>query len=274
MGAKYSSQAISGYNASPPSDDGTQAASNLVSWATEKTKLADPIKTLAESINTALVAAMNYSVRQITSSDSVVAGDHMRTVEIAPTVSSAVTCTVTLADAATMTSTFMVRIKNSCPVSQTIARATGGDTIDGTAANITIPAGGSIALTTNAAANGYLILATYNWDLQGTWTPAQGSGLSLVGGFSSSGKYTKVGRMVFVDFTVSGATSVACSSNGQITSNLPFTVGSFVATGACGNATGSVGQSAYGNAGTTNVYLNGPGIAATAGIFVSLAYSV
>ena len=53
----YTSQAISGYNSSPPSDDGSQVAANRVEWAKHKTKLADPIKTLSESINSAVLAA-------------------------------------------------------------------------------------------------------------------------------------------------------------------------------------------------------------------------
>lgn len=60
---------------------------------------------------------------------------------------------------------------------------------------------------------------------EGTWTPAQGSGLTVVGAFSSWGYYTKVGRLVTVDFNVAGATSIACSAFGIITNNLPFTVG-------------------------------------------------
>lgn len=160
MGAKYQSNSATGYNSSPPSDDGAQTAANLITWAKHKTKLSDPVKTLAEDINTDLVAAFDYAVRQINASDSVVAGDHMRTVEISPTVSSAVT--VTLADAATMTNVFIVRIKNSSPDSVgTIARATGGDTIDGVAANISIPPKTSYIFTTNNAANGYLIVGSH-----------------------------------------------------------------------------------------------------------------
>lgn len=40
----YSEVTISGYNASPPPDDGTQVAANEVTWAGIKTKLSDPIK--------------------------------------------------------------------------------------------------------------------------------------------------------------------------------------------------------------------------------------
>lgn len=58
---------------------------------------------------------------------------------------------------------------------------------------------------------------------EGTWTPTQGAGLTVVGAFSSGGAYTKIGRLVTVTGYVSGATSVAVSSNGQLTANLPFT---------------------------------------------------
>jgi hypothetical protein len=159
MGAKYTTNASSGYNSSPPADDGSQVASNLVKWSTQKTKLTDPLKTFIEEVNTDLVAAFDYAPRRITSSDSLVSGDHMRTVEIGPSVSSSIT--VTLADAATMTNVYRVFIKNSGSVQCTIARATAGDTIDGAAANITIPAGASYCLTTNNAANGYLIVSGY-----------------------------------------------------------------------------------------------------------------
>ena len=57
MANPYSSKAISNYNQSPPSDDGSATSANTVSWAKHKDKLADPIKTLAEAINTELVTA-------------------------------------------------------------------------------------------------------------------------------------------------------------------------------------------------------------------------
>lgn len=159
MGSKYTTQASAGYNSSPPSDNGSQTASNLITWAGIKSKLADVLKTFSESINTALVAAFDYSVRQITTSDSTVAGDHMRTVEIASTVTTAVT--VALGDASTMTNVYRVFVKNSSAVNQTISRAIGGDTIDGIARNLIIPPGACWLFQTNAAANGYLIVSEY-----------------------------------------------------------------------------------------------------------------
>jgi hypothetical protein len=58
---------------------------------------------------------------------------------------------------------------------------------------------------------------------EGTWTPNQGAGLSIVGSFSSSGSYTKIGRLVMVNFVYAGSTSVAVSTNALLSSNLPFT---------------------------------------------------
>jgi hypothetical protein len=154
MGAKYSSKSATGYNSSPPADDGSQTAANLVKWSTIKTKLADPGKTLADDINTALVAAFDYSVRSITSSDKTVAGDHMRIVEIASTVTTAVT--VSLGDAATMTTAYRTYIKNSSAISQTVGRVTVGDTIDGVAGNVTLGPNKGLLFEVNAVGNGYI----------------------------------------------------------------------------------------------------------------------
>jgi len=63
-----------------------------------------------------------------------------------------------------------------------------------------------------------------NWYEEGTFTPNQGAGLTLVGAFSSTGRYTRIGRQVSISGTVTGATSVAITAAGVITSNLPFTV--------------------------------------------------
>jgi hypothetical protein len=86
-----------------------------------------------------------------------------------------------------------------------------------------------------AAATGYNFTANtpaagmtsqlLNWYEEGTWTPSQGGGLTVIGAFSSTGKYTRVGRNLTVSGTITSATSVAVSAAGIITTNLPFTVG-------------------------------------------------
>jgi hypothetical protein len=65
------------------------------------------------------------------------------------------------------------------------------------------------------------LLADYE---EGTWTPTQGGGLTVVGTFSSSGTYTKIGRSVTVMGTVNGSTSVSVGNFSEICAGLPFTV--------------------------------------------------
>lgn len=159
MGAKYTTLATSGYNTSAPSDAGAQAAENLITWSGIKTKLGDPVKTLADAINTALVSAFDYSARQITTSDTTVAGDHMRCVEIAPTVTTAVT--ISLGDAATMTNLYRVFIKNSSSRNQTLTRITGGDTLDGVAGSVVLAPGEGRVVQTIGAATGYVTVSRF-----------------------------------------------------------------------------------------------------------------
>lgn len=90
-----------------------------------------------------------------------------------------------------------------------------GNFIQGTAAK-------GINFTANTPAAG-MTSQLLNWYEEGTWTPNQGAGLTLVGAFSSSGTYTRIGRQVTVRGQVVGATSVATTVAGVISSNLPFT---------------------------------------------------
>ena len=53
----YVSQSSSGYNSSPPADDGTQSEANRTKWSTVLTKLTNVLKTFAEAINTQLVSS-------------------------------------------------------------------------------------------------------------------------------------------------------------------------------------------------------------------------
>jgi hypothetical protein len=108
---------------------------------------------------------------------------------------------------------------------------------------------------------------------EGTWTPAQGSGLTVVGSFSSSGTYTKIGRQVTVTFKVAGSTSIAVSAGGIITNNLPFTVLSGINAAGTINRFGAAGGECIGaNAGVL-VY-NGAAISAGGGLDISISYFV
>lgn len=114
------------------------------------------------------------------------------------------------------------------------------------------------------------LLADYE---EGTWTPNQGGALTVVGTFSSSGIYTKVGNLVYVRGTVSGSTSIAISSINNISTNLPFTVkaaapsiGTVTSPATLNTFTGC-----YANATTTSL-LSVNTVAATTSIEFSISY--
>lgn len=185
MGTKYSSVSISGYNATPPADDGSTAASNQVTWAKHKTKLGDPIKTAVEAINTALVTALDTSARSITSNDSTVAGDNGRTIVIASTVTAAIT--VTLMDAATAAAGYIVNIVNDSSVACTIARATASDTISSVTSDYSLPGLTSISFVVSPSASGY------------TAIKGGSSSVLLVGDQTVAGNKTFTGQSSFPD---------------------------------------------------------------------------
>ena len=155
MGTKYSTQTISGYNSSPPVDDGTQSESNKTKWATVKTKIGDPVKTTVEAINSALVTAFDQSVRSVSAADSTVAGDHNRTIQIASTVTASIT--ISLGDAATMAAGYIVTVANQSTVACVVDRATASNTINGVTSSVSILALESITFIVNSATNGYII---------------------------------------------------------------------------------------------------------------------
>lgn len=110
-----------------------------------------------------------------------------------------------------------------------------------------------------------------NWYEEGTFTPNQGAGLTLVGAFSSTGKYTRIGRQVSVSGTVTGATSVAVTAGGVITTSLPFTIG----TAGHGNATNAaITASAAVICNTGTSVTSAAAIGATATITFSATYFV
>ena len=62
MANQYDSVTITGYNATPPSDDGAQTDNNEVTWDKHKTKLGDPVKTGVEQVNTNIEAAFDKTL--------------------------------------------------------------------------------------------------------------------------------------------------------------------------------------------------------------------
>lgn len=148
MGTKYTTQSISGYNASPPPDDGTTGDDNKSKWSQVKTKIGDPVKTLAESVNTALVAMVDVVPLAKSGAYTTVAGDNGRLIEASGTYDQ------TLGATASMGAGYSVGVKNTD--SGTITLKT-GDTIDGSASDRTLAEGQVEWYTVNAAADGYML---------------------------------------------------------------------------------------------------------------------
>jgi hypothetical protein len=58
---------------------------------------------------------------------------------------------------------------------------------------------------------------------EGDWTPNQGAGIVLVGTFSSSATYTRIGRQVTLVGRLNGSTSISNVTDGGVFfSNVPF----------------------------------------------------
>ena len=87
-----------------------------------------------------------------------------------------------------------------------------------------------INFTANTPAAG-MTSQLLNWYEEGTWTPNQGAGLTVIGTFGSDGTYTRIGRTVTLYGHLSASTSVAVAFASAIVSNLPYA--------ASGNVTGT-----------------------------------
>jgi len=105
---------------------------------------------------------------------------------------------------------------------------------------------------------------------EGTWTPNQGAGLTVVGTFSSTGNYVKVGKMVTVQVSLTATTSITISASDAVMfTNLPFASSPTRNPGVAVNIAHSAGL--FVNIASTTVYSCG-GLVASATIFVSITY--
>jgi hypothetical protein len=143
---------------------------------------------------------------------------------------------------------------------------TAGNLVQGTAAK-------GVNFTANTPAAG-MTSQLLNWYEEGTWTPNQGSGLTVVGAFTSSGTYTRVGRLVTVTGKLTGATSIACTAVGLLSSNLPFTsAATVISTGGLINASVTSSGITWVNPTSTEVY-SASAVTATGSIYFSVGYHI
>ena len=108
---------------------------------------------------------------------------------------------------------------------------------------------------------------------EGTWTPTQGAGLTVVGTFSSGGLYIKVGRKILITGYIAGSASVTAAAGAILCEGLPFNAVGGVATaiGSGSNATLSALINILVNGGTANIYAV-TAMAATTYIYFAASY--
>jgi len=151
----------------------------------------------------------------------------------------------------------------------TAGRAISATQLTLTTGNLIVASGQGIDFSATPGTGTSELLADYE---EGTWTPNQGSGLTVVGTFSSSGTYTKIGRQVTVFGTLSATSTLTFTAGGLITSNLPFSAG------ATGRGTGLTIRNDYSQ--SVAIYIVSSGIygigemGLTPNVFFSATYSV
>jgi hypothetical protein len=150
------------------------------------------------------------------------------------------------ADATISGLTERARIPSTGGIQSVTSISVGNATPTTSGAGITFPASQSASSDANT-------LDDYE---EGTFTPNQGAGLTVVGAFSSVGFYTKIGRSVTLYFAVLGGTSISVSTGGQLFSNAPFTffTTNGYSVGGATNASGNTASNCFINQSTTNVY--------------------
>jgi hypothetical protein len=108
--------------------------------------------------------------------------------------------------------------------------------------NLAFISGKGIDFSATAGAGTSELLDDYE---EGTWTPNQGAGLTVTGAFSSTGLYTKVGRVVTITGSLSGAGDISLASPGIIFTNIPFAI--------VGSSSGAMNTSSLNGSGTLTI---------------------
>src|SRR3989304_9472112 len=149
MAKKYSTTSTTGYNPTHPPDDGSVSEANKGKYSPTKTNLADPIKNLADTINSELVTHFDTGPIAITTSTTLDASHFNKIIQV-----SGSGVTLTLSDANSLTAGWFCNIISTDTTNSAIlARATASNTINETSADVTILSLQSIRVFVNAVTN-------------------------------------------------------------------------------------------------------------------------
>ncbi|MBS4052678.1 MAG: hypothetical protein KGZ69_15980 [Methylomonas sp.] len=150
MGSPYVEPTLTGYNASPPSDDGSQTEANKVKWATIKEKLDDPIKAYAQAISSAMLAASGDRFGNTKNAQSTNYG--IQTTDRGAWIAASNTITVTLPSAVTVGDGWIVGVVNVSATTISIA-TTSSQTINGSGTTASLTARGDGMMFMSDGAN-------------------------------------------------------------------------------------------------------------------------
>lgn len=154
MGQKYTTIAVSAYNATPPANDGSIVDSNKITWDKHLTKIGNPLKTAIEAIDAALVTAFAQEALLKTANYTTTATDNGKLLEVTGT------NTISLLDASTGGASYQINVLNTGVGVITVGRATAGNTINGVAGNWTLNPGNGASFRVNSTLNGYHVIGT------------------------------------------------------------------------------------------------------------------
>lgn len=150
----------------------------------------------------------------------------------------------------------------------TAGRAISATSVTASTGNLVIGTSGQgIDFSATAGTGTSELLADYE---EGTWTPNQGAGLTVVGTYSSTGTYTKIGRLVNVIGTIESTTTVTVGPGGIMTNNLPFSATNI---GTGNSVRNDLAEAATNVAAGAIIYSAGT-IGLTTRIYFSATYSV
>lgn len=144
----YTPTSVSGYNANPPPDDGTQVPNNLVTWANTKTKIGDPLNTAVVSVDSNVTAAVGKltdgaAVLAITTNYQVLAADQGKLIKVTQS-----GVTITTPDATAVGAPFMFHVLNLSTGTITLAgNANGPQDVDGQTSQVLQPGSGCACKT-------------------------------------------------------------------------------------------------------------------------------
>lgn len=209
MGTRYITTSVTGYNSSPPADDGSAVGSNQVKWNTVKTKVGDPLNTFAGSIDTKLVTALDMSMSTTAVNYTTTTADHLKPVRVTAA------ATIHLGDAATMAVGYQTAVVNAFSAAITVDLATAGNKLNTiVGGSISLQPGNAIIVAVNQTGDGYDILGHSFFD---DTTPAPkiaGATVNYNAEVSlASASTVNIGAAVSNNILITGTTTITAFDN-------------------------------------------------------------